>query len=123
MGDVLGLAAHWGNGAIEHSMRIANPAKFAHKVVININAANRLDMSTGKPMLLVWQTDSGGETVQRLLPDGKVVKALNIISARTMVNSAQSGGEPDMFIAGDHADAKKAVMDILTQVGAQSSAG
>jgi predicted dinucleotide-binding enzyme len=116
-GAVLVLATRWGNGAIENAIRLANPDNFAYKVVIDVT--NPLDMSTGQARLLIGHTDSGGETVQRLLPNAKVVKALNCVSASTMVNPAQSGGEPDMFIAGDDADAKQVVMDILTQLGWQ----
>src|SRR5262245_28152226 len=73
-GDVLVLATHWGDGAIQNAIRIANPAHFAHKVVIDVT--NPLDMSSGQPSLLVGHADSGGETVQRLLAGAKVVNAL-----------------------------------------------
>ncbi|MEP7284161.1 MAG: NAD(P)-binding domain-containing protein [Chloroflexota bacterium] len=116
-GDILVLATRWANGATENAIRMANPAHFAGKVVIDIT--NPLDMSTGKPTLSVGQTDSGGEVVQRLIPDARVVKALNIVTASTMVNPAQSGGEPDMFIAGNDAEAKQEVTDILRQFGWQ----
>ena len=117
-GELLVLATRWGNGATVNAIQVANPANFAGKVVIDIT--NPLDLSSGTPALAVGHTDSAGETVQRLLPNARVVKALNIVSATTMVNPAQSGGDPDMFIAGNNADAKNAVTDILTQFGWKS---
>jgi len=116
-GDILVLATRWGNGAAENAIRLAKPAHFAGKVVIDVT--NPLDLSTGKPTLSVGYSDSGGEIVQRLLPEARVVKSFNIVSASTMVNPSQSGGDPDMFIAGNDADAKKVVTDILTQFGWQ----
>lgn len=62
-------------------------------------------------------TDSLGERVQRLLPGSYVVKALNTVLAEVMVNPALTGGRPDMFIAGENEDAKRAVGEILKAWG------
>ena len=53
-------------------------------------------------------TDSLGERIQRLVPKAYVVKGLNTVAADVMVNPGLSGGEPDMFIAGDSEEAKQA---------------
>ena len=61
------------------------------------------------PRLAVGHTDSAGETVQRLLPESKIVKALH---------PDFQGGPPTMFVCGNDKDAKKTVTDsILTPFG------
>ena len=57
---------------------------------------------------------SAGERVQRQLPDSKVVKAFNTITASHMVHPQLPDGAPDMLIAGDDTDAK-AQVDALLQ--------
>ena len=114
-GEVIVVATLWAGGATESAIQLANPENFAGKVVID--TTNPLDFSTGVPRLGVGHTDSAGEAVQRALPDAKVVKALNCVAASTMVNPAVSGGEPDMFIAGNDADAKQQVGHILQEFG------
>ena len=73
-----------------------------------LDASDPLDFSTGRPGFFVGTTDSLGERIQRLMP-AYVVKGLNIVLADVMVNPRLSGGEPDMFIAGDSDDAKQTV--------------
>ena len=58
-------------------------------------------------------TDSGAETIQRWLPDAKVVKALNIVGSPHMVNPDFPGGPPSMFICGEDQQAKTQITDIL----------
>ena len=60
--------------ANESVLRMAGPDTFRRKVVID--ATNPLDFNGGiPPRLAVSGNDSGGERVQRLLPDALVVKA------------------------------------------------
>ena len=61
--------------------------------------------------------DSAGETVQRLLPDSKVVKAFNIIGNPFMINPEFPGGRPTMFICGNDDAAKKFVYDVAFAFG------
>jgi 8-hydroxy-5-deazaflavin:NADPH oxidoreductase len=58
-------------------------------------------MTQGRPGLFVGTTDSLGERIQRLIPDGYVVKSLNVVKADVMINPGLTGDEPDMFIAGN----------------------
>jgi predicted dinucleotide-binding enzyme len=68
--------------------------------------------------LAVGHTDSGGETVQRLLPQAKVIKAFNIVGNPHMVHPNFPGGPPTMFVCGNDDDAKKIVTDrFLTPFG------
>jgi 8-hydroxy-5-deazaflavin:NADPH oxidoreductase len=82
---------------------------------ILIDAANPLDFSGGMPPVLsVSNRDSLGEQIQRALPDVRVVKALNTVTARLMVDPAQlAGGDHHLFICGDDAAAKQEVSELL----------
>lgn len=85
----------------------------AGKLVIDI--ANPLDFSKGfPPSLFTGNTDSLGEQAQRALPDSKVVKALNHVTAGLMVDAKKvSGGDHEALISGNDADAKAQVSKIL----------
>ncbi len=116
-------AAEFGEIVVFATKGIANPDvvaaagadHFKDKVVID--ATNPLDFSAGYPDLAIKGDDSGGETLQRLLPNAKVVKAFNIVNYALMYQPELPGGPPDMFIAGDDLAAKQTVTDILTDFG------
>jgi hypothetical protein len=106
--SVLGRAA-------EDVVRSAGSENLGNKVLID--ASDPLDFSSGRPGLFVGTVDSLGERIQRLAPQVRVVKALNIVLADVMINPALSGGSPDMFIAGDDAAAKEIVTELLERFG------
>ncbi len=113
-GEIVVLATLW--GGTENALKLAGPAAFKGKVVID--ATNPLVFAPNKPLALaLGHTDSGGEQVQRWLPGARVVKAFNTVGFAHMVKPAFPGGPPDMFIAGDDATAKKTVTEILTAFG------
>ena len=92
-------------------------AALADKVVVDVS--NPLDFSRGTPpSLLIGNTDSLGEQVQKALPLAKVVKTLNIVNYEVMVDPAK-GGHPTMLLCGNDADAKAAVTVLLTDLGWQ----
>ena len=67
------------------------------------------------PRLAIGYTDSAGETVQRMLPDSKVIKAFNIVGD---MHPDFPGCPPTMFICGDDGGAKKTLIDnIPTKFG------
>lgn len=100
----------------ENAIRLAGSDRFAGKVVID--ATNPLAFhDDGPPTLIYGHTDSGGEHVQKWLPNARVVKAFNIVGNAHMVDPEFPGGTPDMFICGNDAAAKQTVADILTQFG------
>jgi 8-hydroxy-5-deazaflavin:NADPH oxidoreductase len=112
-GESVMLATHW--SGTQNALELAGAAHLAGKVVWDIT--NPLDFSSGKPELALGFNTSAGEQVQSWLPDSKVVKALNIITAANMLKPSNVGGNPDMFIAGNDAAAKKQVTALLEGVG------
>ncbi len=94
----------------------AGTRPFDGKVVID--ATNPLDTAKGfPPGLTLSGNDSGGETLQRLLPNARVVKAFNIVGNAHMFRPKFEGGPPDMLIAGNDAEAKRTVTRILADFG------
>jgi predicted dinucleotide-binding enzyme len=114
-GELVVLATLWTGTA--DAIRLADSRNFASKIVIDVT--NPLDFSNGMPpRLALGHTDSAGETVQRMLPDSKVVKTFNIVGNPHMVHPDFPGGKPTMFICGNDDEAKKMVTDdILTRFG------
>src|ERR687885_134784 len=67
------------------ALRAAGEEELRGKVLVDV--ANPLDFSGGMPPTLsIANDDSLGEAIQRELPDTRVVKALNTISASVMVD-------------------------------------
>jgi len=87
------------------------------KVLMDIS--NPLDFSRDMPpTLLVSNTDSLGEQIQRRFPKAKVVKTLHTMNAQLMVDPAQlGGGDHTVFVGGDDAEAKATVKDLLRSFG------
>jgi hypothetical protein len=111
--DLAVLATLW--TGTENAIRLADPKNLAGKVVID--TTNPLDFSSMPPKLAVGHTDSGGEQVQRWLPNSYVVKAFNSIGYLHMVHPDFPGGPPDMFICGNDSKAKETVTDLLKAFG------
>lgn len=80
-----------------------------------MDVSNPLDFSSGMPpSLSVCNTDSLGEQIQRAFPNARVVKTLNTINANVMVNPLLvAGGDHDVFVSGDDADARARVSELL----------
>lgn len=107
------MALPW--SGLKDVLALADVANLAGKLVID--ASNPLELAGGAPVLAIGHTDSAGETVQRLLPGARVVKAFNTIAAGHMVNPKLPDGVPDMFIAGNDAAAKTEVVEVLRAFG------
>jgi predicted dinucleotide-binding enzyme len=112
-GDALVLATLW--TGTKDAISMAGEPSFAGKTVIDVT--NPLDFSSMPPKLLIAGNDSAGETVQRMLPNAKVVKSFNIIGNPFMVNPEFPGGRPTMFICGNDDAAKKFVYDVAFAFG------
>ena len=112
--DVIAICTSW--SGTQAALELAGAKNFAGKVVLDVT--NPLKVEPGKPpSLALGHTDSGGEQVQRWLPNAKVVKVFNIVGNAHMVDPQFPGGPPDMFIAGNDDDAKKVVSEICKSFG------
>jgi 8-hydroxy-5-deazaflavin:NADPH oxidoreductase len=113
-GEMAVLATAW--SGTENALRLAGPANFAGKVVIDVTNP-LLFRPNALPELAVAGDDSAGEQVQRWLPGAKVVKAFNAVNHAHMVMPSFPGGPPDMFLCGDDAEAKALVAGICRDFG------
>jgi predicted dinucleotide-binding enzyme len=87
-----------------------------NKVLVDV--ANPLDFSHGMPPTLsVANTDSLAEQIQQRFQGAKVVKALNTMNARLMINPSSLSEEHDVFLAGDDDAAKETVRHLLQELG------
>ncbi len=94
------------------ALQLARAENLKGKVLIDI--ANPLDFSHGvPPSLLVCNTDSLGEQIQRAFPEAKVVKTLNTMNCNLMVNPGLLKDDHLVFVSGNDAEAKATVTMIL----------
>jgi len=101
----------------ENAIKLAGPKNLSGKVVIDTTNPLLFGKEGEPPKLALGHNDSGGEQVQRWLPDAKVVKAFNMVGNAHMVHPQFPGGPPDMFICGNDKTAKEKVTDILKAFG------
>lgn len=113
-GEIVVLATR--GTAVEQAIETAGPQHFAGKVVIDATNPLAPDPVTGGPGLAVGHTDSGGERVQRALPESRVVKCFNTVNNGLMVDPGFDPRRP-MLIAGNDAAGKRAVAEILDDFG------
>lgn len=82
------------------------------------DVSNPIDPASGfPPSLLVANSDSLAEQVQRAYPGARVVKTLNTMNCDVMVRPELVPGEHVVFVAGDDAQAKAAVTAMLGEFG------
>jgi predicted dinucleotide-binding enzyme len=105
-----------GTGSVE-ALRAAGAKDLDGRIVID--TSNALDFSTGfPPSLLVGNTDSLAETIQREFPRIRVVKAWNTMTAALMTNPGMlAGGDHTIPICGNDDEAKKEVTSLLESFG------
>jgi hypothetical protein len=110
-GDVVVLAVPYAAAA---SIVQQYADQLAGKVIVDIT--NPVDFSTMSPA--VAPGTSGAEEIAKAAPAGaKVVKAFNTTFAGTLI-AGQVGGQPlDVFVAGDDADAKAAISELVSSGG------
>lgn len=103
-----------GAGALA-GLELAGEPNLAGKIVLDVS--NPLDFSKGMPpSLLVSNTDSLGEQIQRRFPAARIVKTLNTVNAYLMVDPRQlAEGAHTMFVSGNDPDARRQVAGWLTE--------
>ncbi len=109
--DVVVLALPW--AVAEAAVRALGD--LSGKTVVDcMNPLGRTATGMG---LLIGHSISGGEMVQGWLPGAHVVKTLNQVGAEIMANTSCLPHRPVMFMAGNDADAKGTVGQILADLG------
>lgn len=94
------------------AMYMAGAANLKGKILID--TSNPLDYSDDNHWkLIVSNTDSLGEQIQRAFPDTFVVKTLNTVYCTVMVEPDKLVERTDIFVSGNSADAKARVTKIL----------
>jgi predicted dinucleotide-binding enzyme len=113
--EVVMIATKW--DGTESAIKLSGVENFKEKVVID--ATNPLGFDEKKRMILsISGQDSAGETVQKWLPNSKVVKCFNHINNRHMIDPKSFDGHiPDLLLCGNSADAKTVVTKLLLTVG------
>ena len=107
-GEIVVLAVPW--PALTTAVK--ELGSLAGKIVVD--AINPL---TPDFSLAIGHDDSAGETVARLAPGARVVKAFNTTGANNMADSRYGGGKLMMPVAGDDAAAKATVMSLAADLG------
>jgi len=111
LGDVVVFAVWYGTN-IELAKQLGN--KLAGKVVVDI--ANPLN-STYDGLATAPDSSSAEDLAKAVAAGAKVVKAFNTTYAGTLLAGQVAGQPLDVFIAGDDADAKAKVTQIVTDGG------
>jgi predicted dinucleotide-binding enzyme len=111
LGDVVVLAVWYGTN-IEIAKQLGS--KLAGKVVVDI--ANPLN-STYDGLATAPDSSSAEDLAKALVAGAKVVKAFNTTFAGTLIAGSAGGQKLDVFIAGDDADAKAKVAQLVTDGG------
>lgn len=92
---------------------LENRSLFRGKVVIDCTNPINSDFSG----LAIGNTDSGGETIARIIPEAKVVKAFNTCGFNVMARPEFPTGRATMFVAGDDQDAKETTLELARMLG------
>jgi len=111
LGDVVVFAVWYGTN-LELAKQLG--AKLAGKVVVDI--ANPLN-STYDGLTTAPDSSSAEDLAKAIASGAKVVKAFNTTYAGTLLAGEVAGQPLDVFIAGDDADAKARVAQIVTDGG------
>ncbi len=94
---------------------LAGKGNLKGKIVVDVT--NPLDHSKGAPLFTATLGHSLGEEIQRALPESKVVKAFNTVSAKIMINPHLKEGTATMLIAGNDTHAKAQISDLAKAFG------
>jgi predicted dinucleotide-binding enzyme len=96
-----------------HSLDALGPCRDALHGKVLVDVTNAIDPNSGfPPSLFVCNTESLAERIQQALPETRVVKALNTLTAALMVDGTRLP-DTDVFIAGNDPEAKASVSGLL----------
>ena len=109
-GEVVVIAVPY--AAVAGAVKAVGASAFKGKIVLDV--ANALDQNWE---LALGFSTSGGEELAKLVPGGKVVKAFNTVFAENQSKGMIGTETLTLFVAGDDASAKKAIMDVGAKIG------
>ena len=99
------------------SLDVAKELQASLKGKVVVDCTNPLKFDANGP---VWDAPARGSITAELvaiLPQSHIVKAFNTFGAIHMEKPALTGSPTDVFLAGDDAEAKKAVTEICAKTG------
>jgi len=111
LGDIVVLAVWYGTN-LEIARQLGN--KLAGKVVVDI--ANPLN-ATYDGLATAPDSSSAEDLAKVVAPGARVVKAFNTTYAGTLISGQVDGRPLDVFIAGDDAEAKAKVAQLVKEGG------
>ncbi|WEO98774.1 NAD(P)-binding domain-containing protein [Streptomyces sp. FXJ1.172] len=97
------------------ALRAAGAEHLDGKVLVDV--CNPLAFMAGEARLDPVESDSVGERIQRAFPHARVVKTLNTVNCRVMVDPGRVPGAHNVFVSGDDAEAKEQVTGMLGELG------
>lgn len=99
-----------------HALSVADTVSRAVRDKILIDVTNPLEFPDGATLRLsVANDDSLSEQIQRALPATRVVKTLNTVNSHVMTHPRELGDDHLMFVAGDDAEARRVVRNLLEE--------
>jgi 8-hydroxy-5-deazaflavin:NADPH oxidoreductase len=105
------------NGSVSQAA-LTDAGVGARDGLVVLDVANVLEFGAG-PLPGIGATTEGslGERLQAAFPAARMVKALNTMNCAVMVDPARVPGDHVVFVAGDDAEAKAVVQDLLGEFG------
>ncbi|AXE84332.1 NAD(P)-binding domain-containing protein [Streptomyces sp. Go-475] len=97
------------------ALAAAGAENLGGKVLVDVS--NPLAFEGGELRLSPVESDSVGERIQRAFPHARVVKTLNTVNCRVMVEPARVPGGHHVFVCGDDPGAKEQVTALLGEFG------
>ena len=107
-GDVIVFAVPW--DSVEETIRIAG--NLTDKILIDPTNPLTPDLKG-----LALENISAAEKISNLTKSAKVVKAFNMIGAKTLSNLIYDSQRADLFICGDDSHAKQIVRELAIDIG------
>jgi 8-hydroxy-5-deazaflavin:NADPH oxidoreductase len=115
-GEVIVLAVS--GLVVEDAINLSGKEHLSHKVIIDAtNPIAAVPPENGVLKYFTTLEESLMERIQKLLPDGKIVKAFSCVGNAFMYKPNFKGNIPTMFICGNDDEAKKTVTAVLTSFG------
>lgn len=115
--ELIFVCTQW--AGTENALKLAGHQNFKDKVVVDVTNPLVFEAEGQPPQLAMGYPESAGAMLQKWLPQSKVVKAFNIVTAHYMTNARLKEGTPDLLIAGNDAQAKQQVTELAQKWGWQ----